>query len=128
MKKKVAIIGGGYTGLTIAYRLSCEDVEVTVFERAPQVGGLAVGFEIDGIPLEKIYHFLYMTDEDILSLMEELGLKKNLKFFDSSVSTYYGGKLYSFMTPIDLIRFTPLSFVNRIRTGFVALYLQHVKD
>lgn len=128
MKKKVAIIGGGYTGLTIAHRLSCEDVDVTVFERAPQVGGLAVGFEIDGIPLEKIYHFLYMTDKDILSLMEELGLKKNLKFFDSSVSTYYGGKLYSFMTPIDLLHFTPLSFLNRIRTGFVALYLQHVKD
>lgn len=75
----------------------------------------------------KIYHFLYKTDADILGLLEELGIREKLVFHNSSVSTYYGGKLYPFMTPVDILRFTPLSFLNRIRFGVVGLYLQFLE-
>ncbi len=127
-EKKIAIIGGGYTGLTIAYRLSKKGYAVTIYEKEKSVGGLAVDFELDSLQLEKIWHFLYMTDSDALSLSEELGIRDKLVFHDSSVSTYYGGKLYSFMSPLDLLRFSPLSIIDRIRTGFVGLYLQHIKN
>ena len=127
-KGDIAIIGGGYTGLTIAYRLSSLGYAVTIFEKENCVGGLASGFTIDGLPLEKIWHFLYMTDKDILDLAEELKVRDKLVFHDSSVSTYYDGKLYPFMTPVDLLKFTPLSFINRLRTGAVGLYLQLLKN
>lgn len=127
-EKNIAIIGGGYTGLTIAYRLCKAGHKVTIFEKEDCVGGLASGFVMDGLPLEKIWHFLYMTDSEALSLAEELGVRDKLVFHQSSVSTYYDGKLYPFMTPVDLLRFKPLSFINRLRTGVVGLYLQHIKN
>lgn len=128
MKKKVAIIGGGFTGLSAAYYLGKEGVQVTLYEHEKTLGGLAGGFSLLGIPLEKAYHFFYKTDAHLLGLAKELGIAEKAAFYCSSISTYYRGKLYPFMTAKDLIMFTPLSLVDRIRTGFVALYLQKLKN
>ena len=128
MKKKIAIIGAGYTGLTIGYRLLKAGFDVTIYEKENFAGGLASGFQLDGLPMEKIWHFLYMSDRDALALAEELGVKKHLTFHDSSISTYYDGKLFPFSTPLDLLRFKPLAFWDRIRTGLVALYLQRLRN
>lgn len=127
-KRSVAVIGGGFTGLTAAYRLAEAGCDVTVYEAGSVLGGLAAGFEIDGNPLEKAYHFLYRTDEHILSLLGELGLGDAVTFHPSSMSTYYDGHLYPMMTPLDLLRFTPLRFHNRIRAGATVLYLQRVRN
>lgn len=128
MQPHVAIVGGGFTGLTAAYRLSKQGVKVTVLEGSDRVGGLAAGFELAGHRIEQAYHFLYRTDEYILGLTDELGLRNRLKFHKSSVSTFYDGTLYPMETPVDLIRFTPLSFINRIRAGVTVLWLQRVKN
>lgn len=123
-----AIIGGGLTGLTAAYRLRNKGHDVTIFEASDTVGGLAAGFELAGHRVEQAYHFLYKTDEYILALVDELGLTDALTYHKSSVSTYYNDKLYPMETPIDLIRFDPISFIDRIRAGVTVLYLQRVKD
>ena len=60
--------------------------------------------------------------------MEELGLSDKLTFHKSSVSTYYDDTLYPMETPIDLIRFKPIGFIDRIRAGVTVLYLQRVKN
>lgn len=126
--ESVAVIGAGYTGLTVGYRLSQEGYAVTVYEKSPLTGGLVAGFDMDGIPLERAYHFLYTTDRDVINLSEEVGVDKDLTFHDSSVSTYYDGTLYPFMTPFDLLKFTPLSLWDRIRTGAVGFYLQKLTN
>ncbi len=128
MQRKFGIIGGGITGLTAAYRLVQAGHDVTIFEASDALGGLAAGFDLAGHRVERAYHFLYKTDEYILALCEELGIKDALAFHKSSVSTYYDGKLYPMMSPVDLIKFTPLSFINRIRAGVTVLWLQRVKD
>lgn len=125
--RSVAIIGGGFTGLTAAYELAKLGHQVTVYEAEATLGGLVAGFELDGLPLERAYHFLYKTDTDIITLAKEIGVDDTLHFYSSSVSLFYEGKLYPFMTPKDLLSFTPLSFINRIRAGVVALYLGKVK-
>lgn len=122
-KKHVAIVGGGFTGLTAAYTLAKMGHSVTVFEAEKTLGGLVGGFEMDGLPLEKAYHFLYKTDKHIIDLANEIGVGDKLNFHSSSVAVAYGGNIYPFMTPLDLLRFTPLSFINRIRAGLVTLYL-----
>ncbi len=127
-QERIAIIGAGFTGLTTAYRLAQKGYSVTIFEKTDTLGGLVSGFEIEGQNLERAYHFLYKTDHDIIGLVEELNIRTKLHFYDSSLATYYTGKLYPMMTPLDLIKFTPLSFLNRIRAGVVVLYLQHVKN
>lgn len=127
-KPRIAIIGGGLTGLTAAYRLVQQGVEVTIYEASDELGGLAAGCPLAGHNIERAYHFLYKTDEYILALVEELGLRDKLTYHKSSVSTYYGDTLYPMETPVDLIRFTPIGFFDRIRAGVSVLYLQKVKN
>lgn len=126
--KHIAIIGGGFTGLVAAKRLQSLGHKVTIFEAGPELGGLAASFEIEGIPLEKAYHHLFRTDHDILSLISELNANQLLDWRPSSVAIYRGGRLWSFMSPLDLLRFGACSFVGRVRTGMVALYLQKTKN
>jgi protoporphyrinogen oxidase len=128
MKKKVAIIGGGFAGLSAAYHLGKEGVEVTLYEREKTLGGLAGGFSLLNMPLEKAYHFFYKTDKHLLGLAKELGIGEKAAFYKSSTATYYGGKLYRFMSAKDLLTFTPLPFFDRIRFGVTALYLQFLKN
>ncbi len=42
-----AVVGGGMLGLTLALRLRAQGKQVTVFERADRVGGLASAWSID---------------------------------------------------------------------------------
>ncbi len=121
--KNIAVIGGGFTGLVSAYTLAKKGHKVTVFEAEQTLGGLVSGFDIDGVPLEKAYHFLYKTDSHIINMAKELGIEDALTFHASSTGLAYGGTLYPFMTPRDLLTFKPLSFINRVRAGLVVLYL-----
>jgi glycine/D-amino acid oxidase-like deaminating enzyme len=42
---KIAIIGAGFTGLSAAYKLAKSGHDVTVFEKDPQPGVLAIGYQ-----------------------------------------------------------------------------------
>ncbi len=56
MAEKILIIGGGFTGLTAAWKLSREpDCAITLVESADHLGGLAAGFPLLGTSLEKTY-------------------------------------------------------------------------
>ena len=124
----VAVVGAGFTGLVAAWRLAGRGADVTLIEAGDTVGGLAAGCEILGRPVERAYHFLYRTDEHMIALLEELGMRERLTYHRSSVSTYYDGRLYPMESPLDLLRFTPLSLVNRVRAGVSVLRLQRVRD
>ena len=125
---RIGIIGGGLTGLTTAYELTKETADVTIFEASDRLGGLAAGYDLAGYRMEQAYHFLYKTDEFILALTEELGLDDKLTYHKSSVATYYGDTLYPMESPIDLIRFSPISFFDRIRAGVTVLWLQRERN
>jgi protoporphyrinogen oxidase len=127
--KKILIVGGGFTGLTAALRLSADkNFEVTLVESSDHLGGLAAGFPLGGTSLEKTYHHLFLTDTAILDLVKELGLQEKLIWCDSSVGIFRNGKIHPFKTPGDLLKFTPCNFIGRLRTGFAALYLKHQKN
>ena len=127
--KKILIIGGGFTGLTAACRLSRDpDFSVTLVEASDHLGGLAAGFPLCGTSLERTYHHLFLTDTAILDLVKELGLQEKLVWRDSSIGIFRNGKIHPFKSPLDLLRFAPCSFPGRLRTGFAALYLKHQKN
>jgi protoporphyrinogen oxidase len=127
--QRVAIVGGGFTGLTAAYQLAKAGHYVEVIEAAPQLGGLVAGFTLDdGFPLEQAYHFLYTTDHYMTDMAQELGIRDKLEFHSSSIRAFYEGKTYGFTTPSDLLRFTPLSLIDRIRTGLTGLRLQLLRN
>lgn len=128
MKKNIVIIGSGYSGLVAALKLAEKGHKITVLEKSNNIGGLASGFTIEGESLEKAYHHIFKTDTDIINLSESLGIKNKIIWKDSSVSLYFNGHMYPFKGALDLIKFKPLSFINRLRAGLVVLYLQKTNN
>jgi len=128
-KNKIAIVGGGMQGLSVAYFLSENtNNSVTVFERQNNLGGLLGLLEVNGTPLEGAYHHWFNHDVDIINLAKELGLKGRLFYRESKMGLLYDGVIYPFGTPFDLLRFSPLSFLSRLRVGLCIAYLRFFKD
>ena len=125
---RVGIIGAGAAGLAAAYELGKGGHEVAVYERAPFLGGHASTFDVGGARLERGYHHWFTSDTDIIELVQEIGLGDRIRWIESKVGTLYDGKIYNFVTPLDLLRFTPLGILDRLRLGLVTLYLQRKKD
>ena len=125
---RVGIIGAGATGLPAAYDLLKAGHQAVVYERAPFIGGHASTFDVGGERLERGYHHWFTSDTDIIELVEEIGLGDTIRWIDSTVGTLYDGRIYDFVTPMDLLKFKPLSFPDRIRLGLTTLYLQRQKD
>ena len=71
---KIAILGGGLTGLTAAQYLSQTNNEIIIIERGSRVGGLAGGFKKQGWnwELDKTYHHIFKNDSAILNLAKEI--------------------------------------------------------
>ena len=125
---KIGVLGGGLTGLTTAYELAKRGHEVLLWEKAPYLGGQASTFEVEGTRLERYYHHIFTGDVDMMDLMEELGLSDRMLWLASKVGFFREGQIYDFVTPMDLLRFQPLGFWQRIRAGLVTVYLQRFGD
>ena len=127
--KSAIIIGAGYTGLAAAYELIRNGYRVTVLESDSGVGGLAGSFKLDtGYTVEKFYHHWFTSDKAIINLVNELGLSDQLQYKDSSTGLFYANSIFRLSSPLDLLKFKPLPFIDRIRTGLMALYARRIKD
>ncbi|HLW00632.1 MAG TPA: NAD(P)/FAD-dependent oxidoreductase [Ktedonobacterales bacterium] len=121
---RTAILGGGALGLTLALRLAQRGDAVVVMEKEPLPGGLAAGFPIDNVHLEKFYHHLFRSDTTMIALINELGLGERLEWHAPKTSSMVDGKAYAF-SPLDiLLHFSPLPLVDRVRLGAVGAYLK----
>lgn len=123
----VAIIGGGFAGLAAAYELGKKGYQTYLFERMGELGGLAGTFEIEGTRLERGYHHWFTSDTHIVGLMEELGLGDRVMWIPSKVGWFDHGKIWNMVTPLDLLRYSPLPPVDRLRLGLVLYYLTFVQ-
>ena len=125
---RVGIIGGGAAGLAAAYELTRLGHYAEVFEAAPFLGGQASTFEVGGGRLERGYHHLFVSDTDMVELIHELGLGGQLAWLESGVGLFHDGKIWDFSTPLDLLRFKPLSLWQRLRVGLWSFWLQKTAD
>ena len=113
-----AIVGGGITGLSIAYLLSSKGDKVTLFEKSPRLGGLLGSFRIGNVWLEKYFHHIFLSDTSIRRVISEIGLEKDLFWKVTPMGFYTHGKIFPFDQPLDLLQFSALSFMDRLRFGF----------
>ena len=125
---KVCVIGGGVAGMTTAYRLMQGGHQVALYEASDELGGLVRTFEVGGSRLEAYYHHIFSTDTTIIDLIDELGVGDRLKWIESKVGWFDDGKIYPFVTPMDLVRFSPLPLVDRVKLGLMAVRLRGRED
>jgi protoporphyrinogen oxidase len=126
---RVAIAGGGIMGVALAYKLSQQDdLDITLYERGKDVGGLAGFMPYDGLRLDRFYHTILSSDMMMQSLIKETGVEDKLHFTETKQGFYDNGKLYPFNSPVDLMTFPPLNIFQRFRLGLQVIYAQFESD
>lgn len=80
-RERIIIVGGGLSGLTLAYLLSKKNIDATVLEASPRLGGRIQTVKgALGTPLELGATWFSDVHPNLLSLIAELGLQKYLQF------------------------------------------------
>ena len=98
MKKKVAIIGGGITGLAAAYQLEKANqrgeanIEYQVIEASNRLGGKIRTFKKDGFVIEAGPDSYLKRKESMTELIREVGLEEDLTTNDTGQSYILKGK------------------------------------
>jgi protoporphyrinogen oxidase len=128
-QRQIGIIGAGMGGLAAAYDLVKAGHRVTIYEAAPEVGGLAAGFKAPhwDWTLEKYYHHWFASDQHILNLVQELGWSDRVIFPRPYTVIYWNGEFHPFdsiFTTIPLFLLRHFSLPDVIRYGVAGLYLR----
>lgn len=127
----IAIIGAGIGGMSAAYDLALASRNVTIYEAAPQVGGLAAGFKEPhwDWSVERFYHHWFASDHHILGLIDELGWSDRVIFPRPVTVMYHKGKFYPFDSIKAALLYPGLGWgINKIRFGLVGVYLRMTKN
>jgi protoporphyrinogen oxidase len=136
---KIIIIGGGLAGLAAAYRLSDEH-EVTVVEKDEVLGGMAQSYHIDehndsqiddhtdDYYIEKYYHHFFSSDTELKGLIDELGLTERVQWIRGTTGYYWSGRAYPMNTPLEILKFPPMSLLDIFRLGLLVLRSKFVRD
>ena len=123
---RIAIIGAGFAGLSAAHDLAKAGHQITVYEAAEKPGGLASGFRQPGWAwsLEYFYHHWFASDKHVLGLIRELGLESKVRFPRPTTVVYHEGRFYPFDSPLAVLAFPGLNWLDKIRFGLVGVYLR----
>jgi protoporphyrinogen oxidase len=115
----VVVIGAGAMGLAAAHRALTQGHAVTVVEAAPEAGGMAAHFDLQGMSIERFYHFICKADAPTFALLEELGIGDKMHWVATSMGYYSNGGLHPWGDPISLLRFPHLTLIEKIRYGLL---------
>lgn len=128
MKKDIVILGGGVAALGAAYYLIKKGHKPIIIEKENFLGGLASSYEINNFKIDNYYHIIFGTDDVLLELINDLGLKDRLIWKKVRMDMYYNDRFYHFTSPLDLLFFKPLKFWDRVRFGFNILKVKTKED
>jgi protoporphyrinogen oxidase len=127
-RQRWAIAGGGMLGLTLAHRFAEAGHDVTLFEAAPDLGGLASAWSLGGVVWDRHYHVTLLSDSYLRALLRELGLEDEMRWVTTRTGFYCDGTLYSLSDSWEFLRFPPLGFIDKARLAFTILYAARVRN
>src|SRR6267142_1623634 len=128
MKGRWGIVGGGFLGMTLARRLAQHGQDVTLFEAAPALGGLASAWSLGDVVWDRHYHVTLLSDAYLRALLTELGLEQEMAWVETRTGFYTDGTLYSMSNTLEFLRFPPLSLFSKLRLGATILYASRLRD
>jgi protoporphyrinogen oxidase len=117
---RICVIGGGLTGLVAAHALAGEH-EVQIVEKLPYLGGCLSSYNVNGYWIERYYHHCFSGDNHLFDLLRELGLSGSLEWRTGTTGYYSKGTLYPLNTPLEILRYPELSFIDKAKLGYLTL-------
>ena len=127
-KERLAVVGGGMLGMTMAHRLSQAGKNVTLFESANGLGGLASPWRLGDIVWDKHYHVTLMSDTHTRGLLDELDLEKDMQWVQTKTGFYTNNRLHSMSTSLEFLQFDPLNILDKARLAGTIFYASKIKD
>lgn len=114
---KIAVVGGGFTGLACALSLAENKAEVVLFEETNSLGGLAGGVKMENWKwsLEYFYHHVFTNDRDILDLARKVGAEVLIK--KPITTSFLNKKEIQLDSPISVLKFSGMSIWGRLQMG-----------
>lgn len=119
MSDRWAVVGGGMLGGSMALRLARAGKQVTLFEAAPHLGGLASAWTIGDVVWDRHYHVTLLSDSRTNELLRDLKLEPT--WVQTKTGSFFDGKLYSVSNAIEFLRFPPLSLLGKARLAATIL-------
>jgi protoporphyrinogen oxidase len=114
--------------MTLARLLARGGQTVSLFEVAPEVGGLASAWQIGDVVWDRHYHVTLLSDSALRGLLADLGLERNMRWVETRTGFYTGGKLYSMSNTLEFLRFPPLGIIDKLRLGATIFHASRIKD
>jgi protoporphyrinogen oxidase len=122
------VVGGGMVGLTVALRLRQAGHAVTVLERSPRIGGLTGAHNIGPVTWDEHYHVTLGSDTAWRAVLSELGLDNQIVWKTTRTACLADGVLLPVSSPLEFLRFTPLTLIQRVRLGATLAWATQVRD
>jgi len=118
---KVVILGGGLAGMSAAWTLAREGLDVTLIEAGDRLGGLAGTIQRDGHFYPLAYHHILRRDQTLLWFLDRIGGLDAVRWRKIRMLFHLDNRLWNLAAPGDFLRF-PMRFTDKIR--FVRLMLR----
>lgn len=116
-KEKVAILGAGVSGLSLAWMLRERGVEVKVFEQSSHIGGLAKSFEWHGVKCDIGPHRFFTNESQILNSF--FSLVKMKKHHRKSKIFMADRVIQDPINPIELVLKLPIKSSFKLIKGYI---------
>jgi len=114
MSEKTIILGGGISGLSLAWKLAEAGVPVMLLEAGEQTGGLARTVHQNGCGMDVGPHSFFSEDEEIVRTVLDL-FHGQLQAAPRQVQFYYEGKYLDYPLTAGTVLFQ-MGYLNGIRS------------
>jgi protoporphyrinogen oxidase len=125
---KVAVVGAGMLGLTLAHRLSKQGHQVQIFDSSDRIGGLACAQDFGEFTWDRFYHCILPQDGKLIGLLKELGLEGELRWKATGTGYYARGMFHNMSNNRDFLAFPLLSLFDKVRLGAAIFYATRFAD
>jgi protoporphyrinogen oxidase len=128
MTRTAAVLGAGPMGLAVAYEMLKAGASVDLYERDERIGGMSASTDLDGLKIERYYHFICAPDVTLFEYLRELGIEDRLRWAETRMGFYHGGRLHDWGHPLALLRFPGLDLVTKLRYGLHVMRTKGIRD
>lgn len=123
-------------GMTLAHRLAQQGQQVTIFEAAPELGGLVSSWKMptgsgknkEDIEWDKFYHVILLSDFRTRNILKDIGLEDKIEWVETKTGFYINGKLYSMSDTIEFLKFPTLNLIDKFRLGLTIIVASRIKN